>query len=104
MARPLRALLVLLATASLLAATAAPAAAADVETSGSREHASQLSPTVDAVLLRPLGIVATVVGSGMFLVSSPFFLATRPQEIHEPFRVLVIRPGVWTWGRPLGHP
>lgn len=101
MARRLRALLVALATASLLVGTAAPAAA-DVATTGSKEHVTRLPPAVDAVVLRPFGMAATVFGTGVFLASSPFFLITRPHEIDEPFKALVAGPAVWTWGRPLG--
>lgn len=100
MARRLRNLCVLLATAALLAGTAAPPAAQ--ATTSSKESVSELDPTVDAFLLRPLGIVATVVGTGLFVGSSPFYLVTRPHEIDEPFKTFVARPAVWTWGRPLG--
>lgn len=104
MPRRLRDLCLLLAAAALLVATAGPAAAKDVTTTGAEAHGSHLPPVVDALFLRPLGAAATVVGTGVFVATSPIFLATRPHEIHVPFRTMVLEPAVWTWGRPLGRP
>ena len=93
----LRALVLLFATAFLFAGS--PAAAEKVRFNADEDRPS---PVLDAVVLRPLGVFATVVGTGTFLFASPIFLITRPQDIDEPFKALVARPAWWTWGRPLG--
>lgn len=102
MTRRLRGLALLLVTALLVVATAGPAAAEALSSRGLNADADRPSPVLDAVVLRPLGIVATFVGTTAFVLASPIFLVTRPQEIDEPFKALVARPAWWTWARPLG--
>jgi hypothetical protein len=55
----------------------------------------------DTVALRPLGIVATAVGSVFWLVSYPFaYLGGNTEESTE---ALVKAPYEWTFERPLGE-
>lgn len=56
----------------------------------------------DLVLVRPLGLAATAVGAGLFLLNLPFsaFESNAPAE---PFKVLVVRPAEFTFSRPLGQ-
>jgi hypothetical protein len=102
MTRRLRGLCLLFVSALLLVATAGPAAADSLSSRGLNADADRPSPVIDAVVLRPLGILATVVGTMGFVFASPVCLVTRPQEIDEPFKALVARPAWWTWARPLG--
>lgn len=55
---------------------------------------------VDFTLLRPLGIVATVVGTGFFIASLPFSVPTGSTGM--AFRKLVAEPAAFTFARPLG--
>ena len=55
---------------------------------------------VDAVIARPLGIVATVVGTAVYTVSLPFSLAGGNES--DARRNLVYSPAVYTFNRPLG--
>lgn len=64
--------------------------------------AANASPVVDAMLLRPAGFVSLVIGSGLFLVTAPIVLVTRPHEIGKPFKQLVVRPAKYIWVDPLG--
>lgn len=64
--------------------------------------AANASPVVDVMLLRPAGFVSLVVGSGLFLVTAPIVLITRPHEIGKPFKQLVVRPAKYVWVDPLG--
>lgn len=57
--------------------------------------------TIDLVLLRPLGLVATVCGSVIFLVSSPFSAIGGNSQ--EAWDKLVAEPAQYTFQRPLGH-
>lgn len=57
--------------------------------------------TVDIILVRPLGLVATLCGSVIFLVSSPF--AAMGGNTQETWDALVAEPAEFTFKRPLGH-
>jgi hypothetical protein len=55
---------------------------------------------IDALFARPLGLVATVVGTAVYTVSLPFSL-TGGNE-HEARENLVYAPADFTFDRPLG--
>jgi hypothetical protein len=56
---------------------------------------------VDLVAVRPVGIVATLVGSAVFLVAMPFALLGGNTE--DVFESLVVDPATFTFKRPLGE-
>ena len=58
---------------------------------------------VDALMLRPAGFVGLIVGTGLFLIATPFVLITRPHEIGKPFNALVTKPALFLWRDPLGQ-
>ena len=58
------------------------------------------SMIVDALVARPVGMVMTVAGLGMFIVSSPF--SALGGNFCEAWDTLVIYPGKFTFARPLG--
>jgi hypothetical protein len=51
--------------------------------------------------MRPIGMVATAVGSVFWLVSYPF--AALGDNTNESTQELVVAPFEWTFERPLGH-
>lgn len=55
---------------------------------------------VDLVVLRPLGLVATVLGAVGFVVSLPFTVPSG--SVEETAHELVARPAEYTFSRPLG--
>lgn len=55
----------------------------------------------DAIVARPLGLVATVVGFGFFVIASPFALITG--SAGEAWDGLVVYPAKFTFQRPLGE-
>ena len=55
---------------------------------------------VDGLLLRPSGIVATVVGTAVFVVTLPFSIPTR--SVDKAAQKLVVDPARYTFVRPLG--
>ncbi len=57
--------------------------------------------TADAALARPVGVVATVAGFALYLVSSPFSALSGNSE--EAWQSLVVSPANYTFKRPLGH-
>ena len=56
----------------------------------------------DLIVMRPLGIVATAVGSVIYVISLPFSLLGGNEE--EARQKLVIDPARYTFTRPLGEP
>jgi len=68
----------------------------------SQEDAANAPAAVDVLLLRPAGFMGLVIGTGLFLVSLPIVVITRPHEIGRPFEQLVGRPAKYLWGDPLG--
>ena len=55
---------------------------------------------IDAVAIRPLGIVATVVGAATWVVALPFTIPTR--SVGYSAQALVVGPFRHTFVRPLG--
>lgn len=56
---------------------------------------------VDVLFVRPAGLVATVVGTGLFVVSLPFTILGG--NVDEAGRNLVLKPAKTTFIRPLGE-
>jgi len=63
-------------------------------------HPSALAMVTDLVFLRPVGTVATVFGSVLYVVALPFTLASGGAT--EAGQVLVVEPAVYTFYRCLG--
>lgn len=55
----------------------------------------------DAILVRPLGLVAIILGAGIFVISLPFSLLGR--NVSEAGSKLVVEPATFTFVRPLGE-
>src|SRR3569832_610286 len=55
---------------------------------------------VDAVVMRPLGLAATVVGTVLTVVALPFTIPSGSVETSA--RQLILRPADYTFKRPLG--
>lgn len=93
----IRRMLAALVALVLLGAAASPAAA------NYRTEEEAGAPVVfDSMFLRPLGYLSLGVGTGLFVVSLPIALMTRPQDIGQPWHILVVRPAKYIWMDPLG--
>ena len=57
--------------------------------------------TADLILARPLGIVATVFGCAVFIVSLPF--SAIGDNVGQAAQKLVKEPAAFTFTRPLGE-
>jgi hypothetical protein len=55
----------------------------------------------DVLLVRPLGLMTTIVGSGFFLVSLPF--SVMGGNTVDVFGELVAGPAAFTFSRPVGE-
>jgi hypothetical protein len=87
-------------TAALLLSTAFSTSA--MAQTRSQGDAANAPAAVDVLLLRPVGFVSLILGTGLFLVTAPIVLVTRPHEIGTPFKELVVRPAKYLWADPLG--
>lgn len=88
---------------TLFALIAAPFASTVFAESYQEQREKELSGGLmiaDAILVRPLGIVATVGGTLMFIVSLPF--SALGGNTGEAFDRLMADPAVFTFARPLG--
>lgn len=54
----------------------------------------------DALIARPLGLVGTIAGFGLFLVASPFALISG--SAGDAWDAMVVYPAEFTFTRPLG--
>ena len=55
----------------------------------------------DMLLVRPVALVATVIGTGLFVISLPFSALGRNTD--EAAEQLILKPGKYTFVRPLGE-
>lgn len=62
---------------------------------------SAVAMAADLLVARPIGLVATVLGTGLFIVQLPLAIFTR--EVADPGRKLVVEPARYTFTRPLGE-
>ena len=91
-------LVLLVATVLMLSWSALPAMAQTRNVYTGERSAGSMA--VDLVAVRPLGIVATVLGFGIFIISSPFSLLGG--NAGEAWEKLVVDPATFTFVRPLG--
>ena len=92
--------LVSLFAAVLLFTWAASPALAKEKQSIVGEDRNAVSMMFDLVLLRPLGLAATVVGTAFFVVSLPFSILGG--NTGEAAKKLMVEPAKYTFTRPLG--
>ena len=95
-----------LAAIVLFAAAGVTHAATDQVEQGGSSTVSESAPSAgamafDLVLVRPLGLAATVLGTGVFLLNLPLtpFEKDAPAA---PFQRLIVDPAHFTFTRPLG--
>jgi hypothetical protein len=65
-----------------------------------KENSAEMM-TVDLIAARPIGLVATVGGALVFLVSWPFSALGGNSE--QAWQTLVVSPAEYTFKRPLGE-
>ena len=85
-------------TALALAITPLPAAADDPDTvSGDKG----MDMFVDIVVVRPLGLAATVIGTALTIVALPFTIPAG--SVGDSAREMIVKPAQYTFKRPLGQ-
>ena len=103
MARVLRSFVAAAVTSALLLGSAAPALADTVTMNGNNEQSHTVPVLLDALFLRPVGMIVTGFGAVTFCAIAPIMAITRPTDIGTPFRALVMAPARYTWVDPLGY-
>lgn len=73
-------------------------AAAEQDGSVSGDRATDMA--IDAVIVRPLGLAATVVGTVLTVVALPFTIPSG--SVESSARELILKPADYTFKRPLG--
>lgn len=81
-----------------LAVAAVPGRADDSNTVTGDKGTDML---VDVVVMRPLGLVATVVGTALTIVALPFTIPTG--SVGDSAREMIVKPAEYTFKRPLGQ-
>lgn len=88
--------------AGLIALTLAiapfPAAADDPNTVSGDKGTDML---VDIVVMRPLGLVTTVIGTALTIVALPFTIPTG--SVGDSAHEFIVKPAEYTFKRPLGQ-
>ena len=101
MSRCLQGVFAVLIAVSLLLVQAAPAAAAAGD---GLENRGRTNLVFDAMLLRPLGLVAIGLGTAVWAVGvAPWVAMTRPTDLDDSMSYLIMRPVRYTFADPLGH-
>jgi hypothetical protein len=65
------------------------------------EEISTENMVADAIIVRPLGIIATLLGVSLFVISLPF--SALGKNVKEAGEKLVMAPAKFTFMRPLGE-
>ncbi|MBW1983042.1 MAG: hypothetical protein JRJ12_17730 [Deltaproteobacteria bacterium] len=82
----------------ILAMTASPLMAVERRTFSGETSAEGM--TFDLIVLRPVGLAATVIGTAVFIVSLPF--SAMGGNTNEAAEKLISEPAKYTFSRPLG--
>lgn len=98
-----RKLAAVFALASVLTLGATPALALQDE--GMRAREKSVPVVIDALIMRPLGLMLTAGGAVFSVVPTMITLLTRPTDVMKPLNELVATPFRYTFLDPLGeHP
>lgn len=85
----------------LAAAVTGSAYASDGSRSSLDTTPSAGNMVFDLLIARPLGLAATVLGTGAFVLQLPFDVMVEG-GVKTPFKQLVLTPAKFTFARPLG--
>ena len=91
--------MVILSVSFLIFSHLAPLALAEEHYESMGDKGGQMA--FDLVILRPMGIIATALGSITYVISLPFSIPGGNQD--EAYQKLVTDPADYTFQRPLGE-
>lgn len=76
--------------------------AADYYRAQNRQRPNTNIMAADALIGRPIGLGATILGTGTFVATLPFTAFSG--SVKDAARGMIKEPGAWTFTRPLGEP
>ena len=88
--------------AATLALCASAAQAQDIAREGIDDTPSAGAMAFDLLIVRPVGVVATVAGVGLFILTVPLSIIQGEPPV-EPARMFIQEPAKFTFQRPLGE-
>lgn len=88
--------------AAALLAAASGFASADEYRDSADDTPGAGAMAFDLVVVRPLGLVATVLGTGLFVLQLPLSLIQGVPPM-DPAQRLIVEPAQFTFQRPLGQ-
>jgi hypothetical protein len=103
MREPARSFAAALVAAALLLAPIGSAAAATFDDEGLEATQKDTPVVLDALILRPTGLLLTAVGTALFLPAAAVVGVTRPTDVGKPFQILVANPFRYTFMDPIGQ-
>ncbi|MBW2056047.1 MAG: hypothetical protein JRH07_10755 [Deltaproteobacteria bacterium] len=65
---------------------------------GGQPEGARVEDIVDLLVMRPLGVIATLAGTGLFIVTLPFTVPTR--SVDKSAQRFVVAPFRYTFSRP----
>jgi len=91
---------------SLVSAVAAVCMILTASLVRAEQYATDVQPSAfamvgDALVVRPLGLASTIVGTAVFIVALPFTLPSG--SVGSSAKVLIGEPAQYTFARPLGQ-
>ncbi len=92
-----------LMTCALLVGAGTPAFAGTFSSDIGRSEIDTVPVVLDAIFMRPIGVLMTGLGIATFAVFAPIMLVTRPSNMNKPFNTLVVMPARFTFADPLGY-
>jgi len=101
MRRPLQMISHAIAVAALAFCAVAPAADEAIEPIEPDTAPTGEQMAVDIIVVRPLSLAGTVLGTAIYIVALPFNALTL--NFKEPARRLILEPAKYTFVRPLGE-
>lgn len=89
-------------TAAVALATCSTFAVADEYRGTIDDTPSGGAMAFDLLVVRPVGLVATILGAGLFVLQIPLSLI-QGEAPSDPAKQLVVAPAKYTFDRPLGQ-
>ena len=80
-----------------------PVATATADDEGLAATQRRTPVVLDALILRPLGLVLTAIGTVLFVPAAGIVMVTRPVDVGKPFQTLVANPFRYVFLDPLGE-
>ena len=103
MSQRIRSFVALFAALAVLTVGAAPALALSDEGLAASEASTPIM--LDALVMRPMGLVLTVIGIAVYAPTFAIVGVTRPTDLGKPFMLLIAQPFRYTFMDRLGsHP